>query len=278
MKKICLLTLIFAFLFVQSSFSQTAVTGTVTDKNTGDPLQGVSVVEKETGNGTITDQHGNFRLFVTNPKRTLVFTCIGYNTLEVKLKGKTKLKVKLMATQLILVDDVSEVSEEYVAPKEYKIRESNKRDNRSKSTKKIFSNTRKSTSVVKKSSEKKGGYSPQGFVKLNDYKKLEEPVTGSESYAKITENGFKLVDASPLSTFSVDVDRAAYSNVRRFINSGQKPPADAVRIEEMVNYFHYDYPEPKSEHPIEIYTELSVCPWQSKHQLLHVGMQGKKNR
>ncbi len=278
MKKISLLTLIFAFLFVQSSFSQTAVTGTVTDKNTGDPLQGVSVVEKETGNGTFTDHLGNFKLFVTHPKRTLVFTCIGYNTLEVKLKGKTKLDVKLKASQLIVLDDVDEISEKSVAPKEYKVRESNKREDLSKSTKSLFHRSGKKSSGLIKNSEKtiSTNNSPQGFVKLNNYKTLDEPVTGSESYAKISENSFKLVETNPLSTFSVDVDRAAYSNVRRFINSGQKPPADAVRIEEMVNYFHYDYPEPKSEHPIEIYTELSVCPWQSKHKLLHVGMQGKK--
>lgn len=96
-----------------------------------------------------------------------------------------------------------------------------------------------------------------------------------ESYKKNPENDFKTVAANPLSTMSVDVDRASYSNIRRFIESGQLPPADAVRIEEMVNYFHYNYPQPKDEHPLAIVTELTDCPWQPGHQLLHIGMQAK---
>lgn len=96
-----------------------------------------------------------------------------------------------------------------------------------------------------------------------------------ESYKKNPENDFKTVSASPLSTMSIDVDRASYSNVRRFINGGQLPPADAVRIEEMVNYFHYDYEQPKGDNPIAITTELTDCPWEPKHQLIHIGMQAK---
>lgn len=96
-----------------------------------------------------------------------------------------------------------------------------------------------------------------------------------ESYKKNPENDFKTVAANPLSTMSVDVDRASYSNIRRFIQNGQLPPADAVRIEEMVNYFHYNYPQPEDEHPLAIVTELTDCPWQPGHQLLHIGMQAK---
>src|SRR6185295_43086 len=84
------------------------------------------------------------------------------------------------------------------------------------------------------------------------------------------------VKANPLSTMSVDVDRASYSNVRRFINEGQKPPADAVRVEEMINYFDYDYPQPTGDDPIAIRTELTDCPWQKDHKLLHIGMQARK--
>ncbi len=93
------------------------------------------------------------------------------------------------------------------------------------------------------------------------------PDFNTEGYSTIHENGYKDVLNQPLSTFSIDVDRASYSNVRRFINMGQLPPVDAVRIEEMINYFSYNYPEPKGEHPFTVYTELSVCPWNSKHQL-----------
>lgn len=97
-----------------------------------------------------------------------------------------------------------------------------------------------------------------------------------ETYSPITENEFHAVTKDPLSTFSIDVDAAAYSNLRRFINSGQKPPVDAVRIEEMINYFAYDYPQPKGKHPFEVITEIADCPWNEDHQLVHIGLQGKK--
>ena len=94
----------------------------------------------------------------------------------------------------------------------------------------------------------------------------------TESYDHIEENGFKEVGSNPLSTFSIDVDTAAYSNIRRFILKGEKPPKDAVRIEEMLNYFTYDYEMPKKGEPFSVSTELSTCPWSSEHQLLQVGL------
>ena len=97
----------------------------------------------------------------------------------------------------------------------------------------------------------------------------------TEAYSPITENDFKNALMNPLSTFSIDVDAASYSNMRRFINSGQNPPADAVRIEEMINYFSYDYPHPKDEHPFSITTEVSDCPWNKNNKLVHIGLQGK---
>jgi Ca-activated chloride channel homolog len=97
-----------------------------------------------------------------------------------------------------------------------------------------------------------------------------------ESYAKIYENEFLACHVSPISTFSIDVDRASYSNIRRFLNGGTKPPADAVRIEEMINYFDYDYADPTDEHPFAIHTEMSDCPWDRTHRLVRVGLQGKR--
>jgi Ca-activated chloride channel family protein len=97
----------------------------------------------------------------------------------------------------------------------------------------------------------------------------------TENYATIHENGFRNVQANPLSTFSIDVDNASYSNVRRYINQGDLPPVDAVRVEEMINYFHYDYPQPTGEHPFSVTTELARCPWNANNYLLHVGLQGK---
>jgi len=97
----------------------------------------------------------------------------------------------------------------------------------------------------------------------------------TEEYGRIYENEFKDVQEYPLSTFSIDVDTASYANVRRFINASRLPPPDAVRIEEMINYFNYDYPAPKGIHPFTIITELSACPWNTGHRLIHIGLQGK---
>jgi Ca-activated chloride channel family protein len=98
----------------------------------------------------------------------------------------------------------------------------------------------------------------------------------TENYASVNENGYKEVTQQPLSTFSVDVDRAAYANVRRFLNNGQLPPADAVRIEEMVNYFDYDYKAPEGEQPFSVQSEMAVCPWNEEHYLLKVGLKGRE--
>ncbi len=102
------------------------------------------------------------------------------------------------------------------------------------------------------------------------------PVSASrEGYDKIKENEFKSAQKEPLSTLSIDVDTAAYANVRRFLNMNRPPPADAVRIEELINYFSYDYPSPK-EQPFSINTEISAAPWAPAHRLIHIGLQGKK--
>lgn len=98
----------------------------------------------------------------------------------------------------------------------------------------------------------------------------------SEEYNRITEEGFQTVAEHPLSTFSIDVDTASYSNIRRMITRGQEIPADAVRIEELLNYFNYDYEEPKDGAPFAVTTELSDCPWNPESQLLLVGIQAEQ--
>ncbi|HRH10713.1 MAG TPA: von Willebrand factor type A domain-containing protein [Bacteroidia bacterium] len=98
----------------------------------------------------------------------------------------------------------------------------------------------------------------------------------TEEYSKINDNEFKEVSKNPLSTMSIDVDRASYSNMRRFITQGSLPPADAVRVEEMINYFSYDYKQPEGNVPFSITTEYSECAWNKKHNLVHIGIQGKE--
>ena len=100
----------------------------------------------------------------------------------------------------------------------------------------------------------------------------------AETYKEIKENSFVAVAQQPVTTFSADVDRAAYANVRRIIGYGQIPPKDAVRIEEMVNYFDYDYPTPEegSASPLRVSPELAPAPWNPNHLLLRIGLQAKK--
>jgi Ca-activated chloride channel family protein len=105
--------------------------------------------------------------------------------------------------------------------------------------------------------------------------KEEEPGAG-ERYAQIDENPFLEASRAPLSTFSIDVDTASYSNTRRFLYDGQLPPRDAVRIEELVNYFSYDYPQPSGDSPFSVKAEVADCPWNTQHRLVQIGLQGKK--
>ena len=104
----------------------------------------------------------------------------------------------------------------------------------------------------------------------------DRDATNTAEYTTFVENEYKEVHKEPLSTFSIDVDGASYSNIRRFISRGQMPPTDAVRVEEMVNYFKYEYPQPKNGDPFSITTELADCPWNKAHKLALIGLQGKE--
>jgi Ca-activated chloride channel family protein len=108
----------------------------------------------------------------------------------------------------------------------------------------------------------------------SDFNRQEQE--NREGYSRIEENPFFEVAHAPLSTFSIDVDTASYSNTRRFINEGRLPPADAVRIEEFVNYFNYEYPQPAGNVPFSVTAEVSGCSWNKQHRLVHIGLQGKR--
>ena len=98
----------------------------------------------------------------------------------------------------------------------------------------------------------------------------------TEAYNYLPENPFLKAKQNPLSTFAIDVDTASYANIRRFIRDGQMPPKDAVRIEEMINYFSYNYPTPSTDKPFSVRTEVANCPWQENHKLLSLTLKGKE--
>lgn len=252
MKTHCsLLFLLLSLLFTFNLHAQT-ITGIVTLESDGAPLPGVSVMEKGTNKGTQTDFDGKFSITVSSPKATLIFSYIGCITQKIKLKGTTHLNV-------VMKEDSQALEEVVVTGMGI-----------SRQSKRLGS----VVVPVENQAEISIADSPDYDVVVGDYFKDHRPNT--EGYATIHENDFKDVMINPLSTFSVDVDRASYANVRRMINNGYLPNKDAVRIEEMVNYFKYDYEEPKDEHPFSINTELSSCPWNKGNMLLRIGLQGKK--
>ena len=104
--------------------------------------------------------------------------------------------------------------------------------------------------------------------------RIEEHNTNEYDFIK--DNDYLLAKTNPLSTFSIDVDNASYSVVRRYLNNGMLPPKDAVRVEEMINYFDYHYPQAQGEHPFSVFTEVASAPWNAQHQLVMIGIHGKE--
>ncbi|MEZ4803030.1 MAG: von Willebrand factor type A domain-containing protein [Gelidibacter sp.] len=125
-----------------------------------------------------------------------------------------------------------------------------------------------------KAQEQFGQSAKNGCIVIST-KKGNYRLENDESYARINENKFERVQLAPLSTFSIDVDKASYSNIRRMLNNGEQIPVDAVKIEEMVNYFNYDYPQPTDEHPFSINTEVAATPWNQDTKIVRIGLQGK---
>ena len=102
------------------------------------------------------------------------------------------------------------------------------------------------------------------------------PSTTNESYARTDENAFVRASQEPLATFAIDVDTASFSNIRRFLNQNQMPPRDAVRIEELINYFTYDYPNPSAGRPIAASMAVTGAPWNSRNRLVRIGVKARE--
>ena len=222
--------------------------GQLQDATYGSAIVGATVSVKGTQISTTTGTDGAFSISVPNEHATLVFSAIGYDKKELAVKNDLKpLIVKLNHS-------VRQLNEVVVSG--YGIQ-------RRKEMAGSFSAPISSNKMY--ADRQKNGF----------YEKDEESFN-REGYDGIVENRFRLATDNPLSTFSIDVDGASYSNVRRFLQSGQLPPAGAVRIEELINYFHYDYPQPKDSDPFSINTEIADCPWNTQNRLVMVGLQGKK--
>ncbi|MCV9388199.1 vWA domain-containing protein [Reichenbachiella ulvae] len=220
------------------------ITGQVISADDGNPIAGVNVIIKGSPQGTITDLDGRYSISVMEGK-TLSFSFIGYVTKEIKVE-------KQSVINLALEPDMAQLEEVVVVG--YGAQE------RSFVT----------GSIAKVVNRKAKASAPS--MMMYDESAIQY---NTEEYEAIEENIFHQPKNKPLSTFSIDVDAASYSNMRRFINNGQKPPKDAVRIEEMINYFSYNYKEPTGDDPFSINTEIAQAPWNEQHQLVHIGLQGK---
>lgn len=223
------------------------IVGKVTSHSAGKALSGANVVLKGTSRATMTDDQGNYILRVPGTGGVLVFSLVGMKSEEIKIGLSNRIDVALKVEELKVKEEI--VGEPVMDQK-------------------TFSGISKP--------EKKGGrnlWNSMVYGASADYE--QQPQYNTEEYDAVNENIFHDAIRNPLSTFSIDVDAASYSNVRRFISSGQRPPKDAVRVEEMVNYFDYDYDQPKGDDPFAIYTEIATCPWNTKHKLVHIGLQGK---
>ena len=221
------------------------ITGRVTDADDGLPLSSISVLIKGTTKGVRTDADGRYRVTLPASGGVLIFRFIGYVTQEIDISQKSIINVA-MSPEMMSLSEV--VVTGYGSAKKIVVR-----------------------GIASIQSDAAYNRPPHsGIIRFEG-----EP-NSNESYAEINENGFHTPWKNPYSTFSIDVDAAAYSNMRRFINQGQLPPKDAVKIEEMINYFGYEYETPKGTHPFAVNHEVSTAPWNPQHQLVHIGLQGEK--
>jgi len=235
------------------------ITGKVTDEF-GTALPGALIKIKERNAGVTTDSLGRFSINVKKSDKTLVFSFVGYALSEIEIGAKTIILVTMKP-------DTKALEEVVVTGYGTQM----KRDMTG------------AISVMQPQQQpgKAAGIrirgtnaTPQNYPALS--MAYDTDHSNSEEYKSEKEIGFKATDKDPQTTFSIDVDRAAYTNVRRFImQNGQLPPKDAVRIEEMINYFDYNYAQPKGKDPINIETEISDSPWNKGLKILHIGLQAK---
>ena len=241
------------------------VSGNITDSN-GSPVPFASVMIKGTRTGVSADANGAYAIHVKDGD-VLVFSGAGYESQQFVIRaGASVINVQLKTVASL----ESVVVTAYGIKRQYR--------DLGYATAKIGSTQLYPAPVI----NLQGALSAQVMglqVTLLNGRVADNKNTitelDREGYDYITENSFRKVNDDPLSTFSIDVDAASYSNMRRFLNDGQLPPAGAIRIEEMVNYFKYEYPQPKAGDPFSVNTEISECPWNKTHRLAMIGLQGK---
>ena len=285
MRKLILLTLMIAALASFKTGTTRHITGTVFANDDKSPIIGATVKVQGTNIGAVTDQKGAYAINVPEGKNHLVFSYIGYQTKNVTIDKADTLNVYLDASTSTL-NEVVATGYQTQARKDITgsvaiVGNSDAKKVSAKSSAQLLQGKVAGVAVYEKNISANGapirirGASTANEPNNNGYISNNVANPTDESYKAINENGFLQAKDNPLSTFSTDVDAASYSNVRRFINNGQLPPADAVRVEEMINYFKYDLNGPSGNEPVAIHTELSSAPWNPKHCLLRIGLKAR---
>ncbi|RYY56441.1 MAG: DUF3520 domain-containing protein [Chitinophagaceae bacterium] len=255
-----LLFMIVPVLFVLLAFrpsGEVTVTGTITDESSN-PVAGVTVAVKGTSTKTVSGKDGTYTIKAPSLQSVLLFSGPGFNPQEEKIKGRLVVDIWMTAAGAplseVVVTGYGTTRKKAIMGSTVVINS----QNISSAPSRVYYETEDKTA-------------DRAFVPGEGRENFN-----TEDYDNISENKFMTTSGNPLSTFSIDVDAASYSNIRRMLNNGSLPPAGAVRIEEMVNYFKYDYAQPTGNEPFAIHTEISQAPWNSKHKLVMIGLQGKK--
>jgi Ca-activated chloride channel family protein len=270
MKKLVLLLLLLIGLTSVKASSDRIITGTVYDETNKQPLPGVTVRADGTTTGTVTNASGQYKISTPDGVTALVIMYVGYDTKKITI-GKSKVINVYMKANTNNLNEVVVVG--YGTMKKKDLTGSVSAVSAAPMPQSLDMSLQGRVAGVSVSRVKGGRKRIINMAKPGYLSQV--PVDNNESYKGITENGFQSAKDVPLSTFSIDVDAASYSNMRRFINAGQLPPADAVRIEEMINYFSYNIPAPKDNEPVAIQTELSAAPWNPQHRLLRIGLKAR---
>ncbi|MBS0000502.1 MAG: von Willebrand factor type A domain-containing protein [Cyclobacteriaceae bacterium] len=246
MKKLLLLTIVISLCAWAIPVTETrTLSGYVFSGSGNLPIEGVRVEIPGTGIITYSDKAGYYTLKIENHHSGIHFSHPGYVDQEVSIGSRTQINVTLVPVKTGTKTEIAEITDE--------------QDKR-----KVMPGMPSRETMLAQPAYISGYAQDQEMIEWN-----------TEDYSPIDENIFHDPSRKPLSTFSIDVDAASYSNVRRFISSSQLPSKDAVRIEEMINYFSYDYAQPSGDEPFSINTEAGLCPWDKNHYLVHIGLQGR---
>ncbi len=253
-------TLLLGLLWLSSELSsQNFVEGKVVGVGTQKPLTSATVMVKNTYRGVITDVKGEFKIWAESSD-TLVVRFIGYIEQEVSVSFEEPILIQMIADSTALGE--VQISDSL----------SNQIDDPGLKTISLDSPTSGSINRLGRNSKRYRGRA-ENTIKMDHYDSIK-----GNNFKAIEENTDFDTREKNISTLSIDVDKASFSIVRCYLSNNQLPPTDAVRIEELINYFPYQYeaPAPEAAHPFAVHTEITECPWNPERQLLHVAIQGQR--